>query len=181
MSNQFNQLPYVSTRSFTRPHTKPLSQVARCPICPVPDESSKLMACGGCHVVHYCGHDHQKKHRNAHKQACKKIVEKQAILNKLPRLLGLVLIGQGESQEQPNARSWLHIQIRSELAEALLAIDTSIAVRRAHDFLEDTLRLSMRDALGARYSIPGLKLRLGRTQECFDFCSHWIVEADKVR
>ena len=76
---------------------------------------------------------------------------------KLPSLLGLVLIRQGESQEQPSARIWLHIQIRSELAEALLAIDTSTAVRHARDCLVDTLRLSMRDALGARYLIPGLK------------------------
>ena len=168
MSNQVNQLPYVSTRSFSRSHTKPLSQVPRCPICAVPDESAKLMACAGCHAVYYCGRDHQKKHRDAHKQACKKIVEKQAILNKLPSLLGLVLIRQGESQEQPSARIWLHIHIWSELAEALLAIDTSTAVPQAHDYLVDTLGLSMRDALGARYLISGLKLRLGRTQECFE-------------
>lgn len=91
------------------------------------------MACGGCHVVYYCGHDHQKKHRNAHKHACKKIVEKQAILNKLPGLLGVVVIGQGVRQERPSAQVWLHYQIRFELAEALLAIDTSTAVRHAHD------------------------------------------------
>lgn len=106
---------------------------------------------------------------------------KQAILNKLPLLLGVVVIGQGVSQEQSSAPVFLHMQIRFELADALLAIDTSTAVRQAHDYLVDVLRLSMKDVLGARYLIPGLKLRLGRDQECFDFCSHWIVEGDKVR
>ena len=56
------------------------------------------------------------------------------------------------------------------LVQALLKIDTHAAAKTAHDHLMDMIRLCRSDNLGVRSLMAPLKLRLGKDQECYDFC-----------
>lgn len=63
-----------------------------------------------------------------------------------------------------------YMRARYALVEALLKIQTYTAVNAAHDHIMDMLRLCRSDNMGVRDLVPALKLRLGKDQECYDFC-----------
>ena len=68
-----------------------------------------------------------------------------------------------------------YMRARNALIEALLKVKTHAAVEAAHGHCMDLLRLSGRDIMAIREKVPGLKLRLGKDQECYDFCKWWAT------
>ena len=68
-----------------------------------------------------------------------------------------------------------YLRARFAFVEALLKIKTYVAVESAHGHLMDILRLNRSDNLGVRDLVPALKLRLGRDQECYDFCKWYAT------
>ncbi|KAI1409223.1 hypothetical protein F5Y13DRAFT_170482, partial [Hypoxylon sp. FL1857] len=68
---------------------------------------------------------------------------------------------------------------RFAAADALLQINTIKAVEKALAHFQDMLRLCRSDNLGIRDIVPGLLLRLGREQECYDFLKWWAVVDDE--
>ncbi|KAK4696543.1 hypothetical protein P7C71_g1390, partial [Lecanoromycetidae sp. Uapishka_2] len=67
------------------------------------------------------------------------------------------------------------MRARCVLVEALLQVKTYAAVNAAHGHVMDLLRLCRSDNMGVRDLAPALKLRLGRDQECYDFCKWWAT------
>ncbi|KAH8163738.1 hypothetical protein CIB48_g4509 [Xylaria polymorpha] len=72
-----------------------------------------------------------------------------------------------------------YMRARFAAADALLQIDTIKAVEKALAHFQDMLRLCRSDNLGIRDIVPGLLLRLGREQECYDFLKWWAVVDDE--
>ena len=68
-----------------------------------------------------------------------------------------------------------YMRARYALVEALLKVKTYAAVEAAHAHLMDMLRLCRGDNMGVRDLVPALDLRLGRDQECYDFCKWWAT------
>ncbi|KAI0192282.1 hypothetical protein EV127DRAFT_45710 [Xylaria flabelliformis] len=162
-----------------------LAAESGCPVCyPNRRPQTQLLLCGGCKVVHYCSTDHQKKHRPKHKAACTSIIksrekleEEEATLRARPGdifLPGNVFeIGVGSFWGLIETRGYM--RARFAAANALLQIDTIKAVEKAVAHFQDMLRLCRSDNLGVRDLVPGLLLRLGREQECYDFLKWWAV------
>lgn len=71
------------------------------------------------------------------------------------------------------------MRARYALVEALLKIKTYAAVNAAHDHIMDMLRLCRGDNMGVRDLVPALKLRLGKDQECYDFCV-WYATTSQI-
>ncbi|KAI1270864.1 hypothetical protein F5Y07DRAFT_384913 [Xylaria sp. FL0933] len=160
-----------------------LAAESGCPVCSqnLPPQT-RLLLCGGCKVVHYCGVEHQRKHRSEHKAACTSIVkyrvkleQEEAALRALP----------GDVFETGVGRFWglvetrPYMKARFHAADALLDIETTNAVEKSLAHFQDMLRLCRSDNMGVRDSIPGLLVRLGREQECYDFLKWWAVVDDE--
>ena len=71
------------------------------------------------------------------------------------------------------------MRARYALVEALLKIKTYAAAEAVHGHLMDMLRLCHGDNMGVRDLVPALDLRLGRDQECYDFCKWWATTDQK--
>ncbi|KAI1419587.1 hypothetical protein F5Y12DRAFT_788949 [Xylaria sp. FL1777] len=166
-----------------------LATESGCPVCyPNLPPQTKLLLCSGCKVVHYCSADHQKKHRPKHKATCTSIIksrekleEEEATLRAHP---GDILLpenvfenGVGMFWGLTGTRGYM--RARFAAADALLQIDTVKAVEKALAHFQDMLRLCRSDNLGIRDIVPGLLLRLGREQECYDFLKWWAVIDDE--
>ncbi|KAI1136090.1 hypothetical protein F5Y05DRAFT_123773 [Hypoxylon sp. FL0543] len=146
-----------------------LAAKSGCPVCyPSLRPQTQLLLCSGCKVVHYCGAEHQKKHRPEHKAACTSIIESRAKLEKEEATL---------RAHPGDTRGYM--SARFAAADALLQIDTIKAVEKALAHFQDMLRLCRSDNLGIRDIVPGLLLRLGREQECYDFLKWWAVIDDE--
>ncbi|KAI1174412.1 hypothetical protein F4777DRAFT_589198 [Nemania sp. FL0916] len=155
-----------------------------CPVCyPKLQPQSQSLLCSGCKVVIYCGAGHQKEHYGEHKAACAAIIESQAEIEKeeaalrarpsddvyTPRDIFKTLAGRFSSNIYTDDYRWA----RRAAINALLRVDTIKAVEEALAQSQDMLRLDRRDGVALRYIIPGLLLRLGREQECYDFLKWW--------
>ncbi|OTA58352.1 hypothetical protein K449DRAFT_415824 [Hypoxylon sp. EC38] len=160
-----------------------------CPVCyPKLRPQTQLLVCSGCKVVHYCGAEHQKEHRPKHKAACKSIIESRAKLEKEEATLrahpGDIFLP-ANVFENGVGRFWGLIETRDYMnarfaaADDLLQINTIKAVEKALAHFQDMLRLCRSDNLGVRDIVPGLLLRLGREQECYDFLKWWAVVNDE--
>ncbi|KAF2436201.1 hypothetical protein EJ08DRAFT_645208 [Tothia fuscella] len=68
---------------------------------------------------------------------------------------------------------------RFALVEDILVVGTFDAVASGLDHLMDMLRLCRGDNMGVRDLVPGLLLRLGRDQECYDFVKWWGTEGQR--
>ncbi|TRX92218.1 hypothetical protein FHL15_006833 [Xylaria flabelliformis] len=161
-----------------------LAAESGCPVCYPKRSQTQLLLCSGCKVVQYCSADHQKKHRPKHKAACISIIKSREKLEKEEAALrahpGDVLLpsnvfenGVGRFWGLTGTRDYM--RARCAAADALLQIDTIKAVEKALAHFQDMLRLCRSDNLGIREVVPGLLLRLGREQECYDFLKWWAV------
>ncbi|KAI1266495.1 hypothetical protein F5Y18DRAFT_444957 [Xylariaceae sp. FL1019] len=160
-----------------------------CPTCfPRLGSQTRLLLCGGCKVVQYCGADHQKEHRPKHKAACASIMKTQAKLEREEATLrahpGDMFLptnvfenGVGSFWGLIDTRDYM--RARFAAADALLQIDTTKSVEKALAHFQDMLRLCRSDNLGVRDIVPGLLLRLGRVQECYDFLKWWATIDDE--
>lgn len=161
-----------------------LSVIPSCSYCDVNSSDSKLFLCQACRVVYYCGRDHQVAHREKHKQACNAIKNSQKALNREETKLRS---HPGDFMTPPNlfeehaGQFWGiletrgYMRARYALVEALLKIKTFAAVEAAHGHIMDLLRLCRSDNMGVRDQVPALNLRLGKDQECYDFCKWWAT------
>ena len=57
-------------------------------------------------------------------------------------------------------------------------VQTHAAVEAVHGHLMDIVRLRRSDNTGIREPVPALALRLGKDQECYDFCKWWATIGD---
>ncbi len=160
----------------------------RCVICP---SKHGLLRCGSCNVVNYCGTAHQSAHRPNHRAVCVAIKQSREVLEREEATLRA---HPGESLFMPAdvfntgvGRFWSLVDTRDYMrarfaaADALLRVDTLDAAKKALWHFTDMLRLCRADNLGVRDIVPGLLLRLGREQECYDFLKWWAVVKNKDR
>ncbi|KAF5009007.1 hypothetical protein FDECE_4745 [Fusarium decemcellulare] len=151
--------------------------------CPVGFQTQNLLRCGACHVVKYCGQEHQRADRPRHKVSCNMIKEQKAKVaeeeNKLRTNPGDDT--GGNAFETVVGQFWFfrstrpYMQARFDYISALLNIRTGEAVEMALDHSLDMLRLCRGDNLGVRAQVPGLYLRMGRDQDAYDFIK-WYAE-----
>ncbi|KAK4233584.1 hypothetical protein C8A03DRAFT_47913 [Achaetomium macrosporum] len=154
----------------------------RCPICV---STSRLRYCGGCEVVSYCGPSHQAAHRPKHKEVCNAIKKAREALEREETTLRTDPFWAPENVFDTRvgefwalARTQDYMRARFSAADALLKVDTAVAVEMALDHFTDMIRLNRMDDLRVRDIIPGLLLRLGREQECYDFLKWWATVND---
>ena len=155
-----------------------------CAHCNINSTSTKLLPCPACKVVHYCGRDHQLAHRDHHKKACNAIKKSQRFLNREETKLRYdpsdVFLPEILREEQVD-HDWGILVTPDDmrasyvLVQALLKLKTYAAVEAAHDECMDMLSLCSSDNAGIRNKVPALKLRLGKDQECYDFCKWWAT------
>lgn len=162
----------------------PLSPTPSCAVCDTTTSTSKLFRCDACKIVHYCGRSHQLADRLGHKAACTSI---KKTLDTLTRQ---------EAQLRANPGDWMtpanlfdtqvghfwgildtrpYMRARFAHIEAMLSVKNYLAVEKAHEHVMDILRLNRSDNMGVRDLAPVLKLRLGRDQECYDFCKWYAT------
>lgn len=153
----------------------------RCPVC---SATTGLRRCGGCRVVTYCSTDHQTTHRPTHRAACTAIKNTHA---KLDQEEAALRAHPGDAFTPADVfntrvgRFWGilgtrdYMRARFAAANALLKINSVLAVEKALGHFTDMLRLCRSDNLGIRDIVPDLLLRLGREQECYDFLKWWTT------
>ena len=161
-----------------------LSPTPFCTHCNANSSSVKLLKCQACKVVHYCSRDHQVAHREHHKKACNAIKKNQKVLDQEQTKLRS---DPGDFMTPPNlfeeqvGHFWGilatrdYLRARYALVEALLEVENYSAVEAAHAHCMDILRLCSSDNMGIRDKVPALKLRLGKDQECYEFCKWWAT------
>jgi len=158
--------------------------------CAVCGRMDNLSRCGGCKVVSYCGRDHQVSDRPAHKAFCNKIKKARAKLDKEEGTLRAhpgdwMLPANPLESEQAIGRFWGlvgtrdYMRARFGVVDAQLKINTRQAVETALDHMLDMLCLCRGDNMSLRDIVPALFLRLGRDQECYDFCKWWVTTGRK--
>ncbi|KAK0653686.1 hypothetical protein QBC41DRAFT_377736 [Cercophora samala] len=152
--------------------------------CPVCNATADLRLCGGCRVTSYCGPDHQLSHRPDHKTACNKIKKtreklehEEASLRASPGDMftpaDVFNTSVGHFWGILDTRDYM--RARYAAADALPQTKTRAAVEKALEHFVDMLRLCRSDNLGVRDIVPGLLLRLGKEQECYDFLKWWAT------
>jgi hypothetical protein len=147
-----------------------------------------LSRCGGCKVVSYCNRDDQAADRGFHKTYCKSIKKAQALYEKEEAALrahpGNWMMS-ANPFESCVGHFWGvtetrdYMRARYGVVDAIMKINTFAAVEAALNHILDMLRLSRGDNMGVRDIAPHLYLRLGRDQECYDFCKWWETVASK--
>lgn len=150
-------------------------------------QSPKLLRCGACQVVKYCGQPHQVADRSRHKVQCNPIKEQKA---KVAAEEAKLRANPGEDTDDVNpfdnsvGRFWLfkstrpYMSARFDLISAILNVRTGEAVEAALSHALDLLRLCRGDNQGVRSYVPALYLRLGRDQEAYDFIKWYAVGPD---
>ncbi|MCJ1439195.1 hypothetical protein MMC27_008586 [Xylographa pallens] len=161
-----------------------LSPTHRCAHCNATSGNSKLFLCQACRVVYYCNREHQAAHRGAHKEACLDIKKSRQYLEREEARLrshpGDFMTPANLFEEHAGHFWGIHetrpyMRARYGLVEALLQIKTYAAVEAADSHIMDILRLCRTDNMGVRDVLPALDLRLGRDQQCYDFCKWWAT------
>jgi len=149
-------------------------------------KSTNLSRCAACKVVFYCSREHQASHRPEHKPFCTIVKKAQAELDQEEAALRA---HPGDAWTRPNpfetgvGHFWGilatrdYMRTRNSLAHALFLINTRAAVQKTLDHVLDLLRLCRSDNMGVRDLPPSLYLRLGRDQECYDYCKWWVTTA----
>src|SRR4051794_23568030 len=71
------------------------------------------------------------------------------------------------------------MRARYGVVEALVKIQTFEAVQAALGHILEMLRLCRGDNMGVRDHAPALFLRLGKDQDCYDFCKWYATEGQR--
>lgn len=153
------------------------------PRCPL---RTDLLRCGACQAVLYCGAEHQKAHRPAHKTSCGLIKQARAAFE---RERAALESHPGDMSTPPRpleavpGQFWFwsgtrpYMQRYHDLLSATLNVRTGEAVEAALRYALDMLRLNRGDNQGVREQVPALYLRLGRDQDAYDFLKWYAVSA----
>ncbi|KAH6847420.1 hypothetical protein B0I37DRAFT_391333 [Chaetomium sp. MPI-CAGE-AT-0009] len=127
--------------------------------------------CSSCEVLFYCGTTHQAMDQPHHKSACLAIEKTRTQLHGKDKALRVGYLHPHE-----------YTRMKIAAVDALLKVDTMAAVEKALVHVTDMLRLTKNHNLGATNIVPGLLLRLGREQECYDFLKRWtFVDDNHIR
>jgi hypothetical protein len=151
------------------------------PRCSAPGcaKHASLSRCAACKAVQYCGREHQVADRSAHRSICTKIKKAGVNLEKEERALkreeGDDIFEEGKGHFWGIHETRDYMRARFTLVEALLKINTDLAVASALEHLLDMLQLCRSDNMGVRDVVPALFVRLGRDQEAYDFCTWWAT------
>ena len=150
-----------------------------CGLCKKPDT---LKQCCHCKAIRYCSREHQIDHRDNHDKACAQVARKEQEVYTMGCKLRIDLPGAltpqrfvpgpaGMRLSLPLTRDYLWA--RYGLVAALGQIHTRMSVELQLGHFLDMLKLSPCDTLGVRFIIPGLMMRLGQDQECYNFIKCW--------
>ncbi|TLS30535.1 hypothetical protein PpBr36_03444 [Pyricularia pennisetigena] len=152
---------------------KSLPRQAFCHFCG--EQKPNLPICNRCEMVHYCSRTHQIADHPYHKANCRYIaqcIEKVSHEAEQLRNVDWGADPYGKFFIIPETRAYMFAQMR--LATAMCLFDTPDAVNAQVELLLKMSWLGRRDdGLYLRTIIPGLMLRLGKDQECYDFVKWW--------
>ncbi|KAJ3149575.1 hypothetical protein HDU89_003628 [Geranomyces variabilis] len=157
--------------------------------CAVCATTEALSLCSRCHVVAYCGAEHQRKDFETHKAPCKAVksalktcAKEEQILHDWPED-GFPM--QGDPFEKHVGLFWGYNATRDYMRARCAVANTMIRFIGTYDAVEtalghylDMLRLCRGDNMGVRDVIPSLLLRLGRSQDAYDFIKWWATVPD---
>ncbi|KAK2807623.1 hypothetical protein FQN51_000060 [Onygenales sp. PD_10] len=147
----------------------------RCGFC---EKQGQSLRCSRCRVVFYCSREHQVNDRDEHKRSCNKIAktrEKVAAEERRLRESPPDLFLPENVFETSVGHFWGiwetrdYMRARSGFLHALLEVNTLESVKMQLDESRDLLRLCRSDNMGIRSMMPGMMLRLGLDQDCYDF------------
>ena len=150
--------------------------VTGCGLCKKPDA---LQQCPRCKAIRYCGREHQIEHRNSHHGACTRAAqleqivyaEEQILKRDHPEALNTIPRDVDMRHDYHIIRPYMLARYR--FVEVLGQIHTRISVELQLGHLLDILKLCPSDNLNVRLIVPGLMMRLGQDQECYDFIKWW--------
>ncbi|KAI9933021.1 hypothetical protein ASPWEDRAFT_22769 [Aspergillus wentii DTO 134E9] len=148
------------------------------PHCGICDKTENLLRCARCKVMLYCSQDHQVTDYPAHKYACSNIGRKKKALDTEEETLrntpGDIFTpadpfntAVGHFWGMMGTRDYMRARIG--FVHAFRNVNTYDSVKTQLEHLMDMLRLCRSDNLGVRDMVPGVMLRLGMDQECYDF------------
>jgi hypothetical protein len=157
----------------TKAHSLP--QKNQCAVCKI---QQKITVCTGCRVAHYCGSAHQKLGWAKHKWLCKAVRVSIGHVTELTADVEREIQASGGDYEAyfrscpPAAESFL--QFKSILARNYVKVGTLAGTLEGLKHFLEIDRLSVgANAKEVRLQtsdfIPGLLLRLGWDQECYNF------------
>ncbi|RHY54927.1 hypothetical protein DYB38_006726 [Aphanomyces astaci] len=152
----------------------------RCAVCSRQTQVSgqPLLRCSRCHMIRYCGREHQMQHFTTHKTRCcavKKAVDAAAHAKEdLLAIQGLDIFRVGQFWGMYETRPYM-LSLASQI-EALEHMGTDSSLRAAIDVLFECLRLNRSDNMGLRDVAPGILLRLGEDQHAYDFVRWWAQD-----
>ncbi|KAK8066467.1 hypothetical protein PG997_013214 [Apiospora hydei] len=160
--------------------------------CAAPDcrrRGKDLFKCGACLLVHYCGPEHQRAHRPAHKTSCLLVKQARAAAAEAEAELRARPgddYAPGDVFDESSGALGLfwgrfpatrpYMQALHDHMTTCLNLRTGEAVEAALGRALEMLRLCRGDNLGVRSQVPVLYLRLGRDQEAFDFLKWYAVK-----
>jgi hypothetical protein len=123
--------------------------------------------------VKYCGVDHQKQDRPAHKTTCKSISKKLAILAQERHETELFNAHGGGLSAMLGSGSLIEPLLK--LAQVYLQIDTPTAVQSGLKLLLEMVDITKDSRTGTADIVPACFLRLGRDQEAYDYMKWWVT------
>ncbi|KAF2705398.1 hypothetical protein K504DRAFT_388264 [Pleomassaria siparia CBS 279.74] len=147
--------------------------------CYVCDTKSPLSLCTGCKSIKYCGVDHQKLDRPAHKSTCKLIAKKTAALVQERHETALFNAHGGGLASMLGSGSLVDPLL--QLAQAQMRIDSQVAVQSGLELLLEMVDITKDAKSGPPNLAPVCFLRLGRDQEAYDFMKWWVASPDPIR
>ena len=177
-----------------------LSRLPRCAYC---GSGNNIYSCRGCKFIWYCGADHEASHSDVHKEACDIFQQSCVALKNDQLLYDLDLVKQQRKQGSavPSNDSISNYCSMSEsipqdqrgrfqgrhqdtpfmrhrlwFINGLLKIKTYEAVHIAQENLMKYMYLCGGENIKARDLVPAVDLRLGKDQECYNFCKWCAIK-----
>ncbi|TMW67641.1 hypothetical protein Poli38472_011261 [Pythium oligandrum] len=176
---QFCIPAWTAKSSLTKTTTMVTHVSPKCNIC---EETEGVSACSRCHVVFYCGRDHQKEDFADHKVLCKH--GKQAMAKMTTEEIKLRVTpgdeltpdnvfeeGVGIFWSIQSTRDYMRAKL--DYLETMMALGTPTSLTEALKEGLDCLRLCRGDNMGVRNHVAAIYVRLNRFQEGYDFIKWW--------
>ncbi|KAK0733167.1 hypothetical protein B0T26DRAFT_683029 [Lasiosphaeria miniovina] len=148
----------------------------QCEIC---EAKEGLLRCAGCSTYYFCGRAHQREYWPTHKSTCNTIKNAKQVADDMEAKIR----ADGYYDHVPTAafsddpRRRMYIRARLTHAEMLIRSWRHQGIEDALTICQALVRLDRVDRESCRDLVPALLLRLGRDQECYDFCKWWQAVA----
>ncbi|KAK1826443.1 hypothetical protein QBC39DRAFT_21233 [Podospora conica] len=144
--------------------------------CEVCHATTGLLRCSACSIYYYCGQAHQKADRATHRKTCDTIKNTKKQVDDIEARLRAQTPNPFEADR---GSFWLSMTNRMYLKARYLHSEMQLrswrqqGVEDAVDNYMGSMDLDRGDSQGIRFVVPWLFLRLGRDQQCYDFCKFW--------